>query len=108
MLVYFVSIRTAKIYGPTELNEMISPEEGIARISCPWPIDYFFDEWEGYAVVVPERVQVWGAAKPLVTNGFLQAEFAFTPVPIPPAERKLFPLQNQSLAAQTAEDEEND
>lgn len=90
MKVFFVSLRTSLIYGPTELTEVNSPEQGIAEITCPWLSDYRFDEWEGYAVVVPEKEQVWGAAKPVLESGVLKARFQFTPMPIPRGERRLF------------------
>lgn len=91
MQVFFVSIRTAIIYGPCELIEVFSPDPGIAIMTCQWPYDYTFGEWEGYAVVVPEREQVWGNAKPEVTEGELRARFEFTPMNIPGSDRKLFP-----------------
>jgi hypothetical protein len=91
MQVFFVSIRTAIIYGPCELIEVFSPDPGIAIMTCQWPYDYTFGEWEGYAVVVPEREQVWGNAKPELSDGELRARFEFTPMAIPASDRKLFP-----------------
>jgi hypothetical protein len=90
MDIYFVSIRTALVYGPAELEELTAPEEGQASIRCRWEGKNVFDEWEGYAVVAPDRDQVWGAAHPQVADGQLSATFAFTPMALPPAEKKLF------------------
>ncbi|HEY9841394.1 MAG TPA: hypothetical protein V6D23_13120, partial [Candidatus Obscuribacterales bacterium] len=55
-----------------------------------WPHAYGFDDWEGYAVVVPERDEVWGMIQPRLGEGELEAEFTFAPQPIPPKDRKLF------------------
>lgn len=90
MKIFFVSLRTALIYGPVELIEVTNPEQGIVEITCVGNVDYHFEEWEGYAVVVPEKEQVWGAAKPVWAGDQLKARFQYTPMPIPGKERKLF------------------
>jgi hypothetical protein len=91
MQVFFVSIRTANIYGPGEITDFFNPEPGIAILTCDWTLDYALNEWEGYAIVVPERNQVWGAAKPEYSGTEVRARFEFTPLTIPESDRKLFP-----------------
>ena len=108
MQVFFVSIRTALIYGPGELIEARSVGADQMNLRMIWPIAYDFDDWEGYAVVVPERNEVWGLSHPAPApeQGELEIEFPFTPQPIPPADRKLFP--RYSTPAPAAEEQAAD
>jgi hypothetical protein len=64
MQIFFCSIRTALIYGPATIIEAEAPEERKLSLRAAWEVDYPFDEWEGYAVVVPERNSVWGLSHP--------------------------------------------
>ncbi|MEZ0375480.1 MAG: hypothetical protein ACAI44_40705 [Candidatus Sericytochromatia bacterium] len=93
MQVFFVSIRTALIYGPSELLEARPTGADQLYLRVSWPHAYGFDDWEGYAVVVPERDEVWGMIHPRLGEGELEAEFTFAPQPIPPKDRKLFVAQ---------------
>lgn len=119
MLMYLVSIRTAKVFGPGEITRAENPYGNTMQIYVNWPHPDGFSEWEGYALVVPERDQVWGACKPQLDDGILRAEFEFTPVAIPPKDKQLFakldkkpgriaPGSQESIdaAAQAASDDE--
>lgn len=92
MQIFFVSIRTALIYGPGELLEARGSASNQMLLRMSWPNDYAFDEWEGYAVVAPEQNEVWGLSHPKqASNGEIEIEFPYTPQAIPPQDRKLFP-----------------
>ncbi|PKL75796.1 MAG: hypothetical protein CVV27_13530 [Candidatus Melainabacteria bacterium HGW-Melainabacteria-1] len=111
MQVFFVSIRTALIYGPGELEDAQGDGAGQMQLHLSWPHSYVFDEWEGYAVVVPERGEVWGLSQPQVEDGRIEVSFPFTPQPIPPQDRKIFeqgPRTAQAPAANDSESENQD
>jgi len=105
MQIFFVSIRTAKIYGPGQLLELQQLQAHRAHLSVQWPSELLLDEWEGYAVVVPEKEQVWGACHPSLEDGCLSAEFDFFPQPIPPQDKKIFVnmAQTQDIAVDVSE-----
>lgn len=109
MQVFFVSIRTALIFGPGEILEIQGSEGEVMLLHATWPHGEVLGEWEGYAVVIPERNQVWGLAHPEVEEEQLRAQFAFAPQPIPPKDKRLFEtiLRKQAQAA-TADPENQD
>lgn len=104
MQVFFVSVRTALIYGPGDIYEVYSIDESTMYLRTNWPHAYQFDEWEGYAVVVPERNQVWGLSHPKLEAGELIAEFPFTPQSIPPKDSKLFAPLNPTQKEVSSDD----
>lgn len=113
MQVFFVSIRTAKIFGPGEVLEVRSSAGEQMYLRLSWPYAEMFEEWEGYAVVVPERNEVWGAGQPHVNNGEVEFEFPFTPQAIPPQELKLFTQivqgpQGQAVVSEQTDDSDED
>ncbi len=108
MQVFFVSIRTAKIFGPGEVLEVRSSAGEQMYLRLSWPYAEMFEEWEGYAVVVPERNEVWGAGHPRVEEGEVAFEFPFTPQAIPPQELKLFTQIVQGTSEQDATSEPTD
>ena len=103
MQIFLVSIRTAKIYGPGQVMEAENPQSNTMSMRVSWPHVEALDEWEGYAVVVPERNQVWGACRPERDGGYLEAHFDFTPMDIPPKDKKLFSQINAAQAALKAQ-----
>lgn len=103
MFVFFVSVRTARIYGPGEILEVYSTQnEAQLYLRMSWQYPYQFDEWEGYAVVVPERNKVWGLSHPKVEDQELVMEFPFTPQDIPPKDRQLFVPLMKALKVEQA------
>lgn len=105
MQVYLVSVRTALIYGPGEVLDAQNPQGNLMTLRARWEYDDTFDEWEGYAVVVPEKNQVWGLAKqPELEDQILNSEFHFFPQPIPPKDKRLF---DKKIKSQTAVSTEN-
>jgi hypothetical protein len=110
MQIFFCSIRTALIYGPATIIEAEAPEERKLSLRAAWEVDYPFDEWEGYAVVVPERNSVWGLSHPTYNGeGEIVIEaMDFTPQPIPPQDRKIFdqPPRHQKLRGESAQETE--
>lgn len=102
MQVFYVSLRTALIYGPGEILDARSAGEERMYLRMTWPHAYSFDEWEGYAIVVPERNEVWGMCHPRLELGELTTEFDFTPREIPEGERKLFDPEAQAELAAAA------
>lgn len=111
MLVFLVSLRTALIFGP---GEVIAAQEQSGRhmiLRLVWSHQEPLDDWEGYAVVVPERNEVWGVCKPRIEDGELETELIFAPQPIPPRDRRLFvPLMAAAgqIATGTPDDDEPD
>lgn len=109
MQIFFVSVRTGLIYGPGDLLEARASESNRMTLRLSWPNAYGFDEWEGYAVVAPERDEVWGLSHPGVPeSGELSVEFAFTPQAIPPQERKLFAAPEPARPAPKAQADEEE
>lgn len=107
MQVFLVSVRTALIYGPGELLEARAVGGNQMYLQLNWPDACPFDEWEGYAVVAPERQEVWGLSQPgPVVDGVIAFEFLYSPQPIPPQDRKLFPQKKTSKPATKAQDDE--
>ncbi|MBF2054027.1 MAG: hypothetical protein IGS03_11275 [Candidatus Sericytochromatia bacterium] len=93
MQIFLVSIRTAQIYGPGQITLLEQLTEAQVRLQAHWPFIGELDEWEGYALVVPERKQVWGVCKPAVSEQLLSIDsMMFTPKPIPPKELAFFHL----------------
>lgn len=107
MQVYLVSLRTAMVYGPGEILEAYNPRGHWMSLSIRWEHVDILDEWEGYAVVVPERDQVWGLAKPQLDEQVLTCEFGFAPQPIPPKDKKIFD-KKMSEQPSASQDEEAD
>ncbi|MGV3523093.1 MAG: hypothetical protein ACO1RX_02655 [Candidatus Sericytochromatia bacterium] len=111
MLVFLVSLRTALIFGPGEVIEAQEQSGRHMFLRLRWPHAQALDDWEGYAVVVPERNEVWGACKPRLEDGELHTELIFAPQPIPPRDRRLFvPLMAAAgqLATSTTDDDEDE
>lgn len=109
MQVFFVSIRTAMIFGPGEVIEVRNTAGEQMYLRATWPYPYAFEDWEGYAVVVPERNEVWGAAQPKLNHeGEVELEFPFTPQAIPPKDLQLFNKPTQSTTQSGAPDSEDD
>lgn len=113
MQVFLVSLRTARIYGPAVVLELQEISGQQVSLQLSWPGDTVLDEWEGYAVVVPERDEVWGAGKPEVADQQLIMQFAFQPQPIPPRDRKMFQklvaeLEQKALAQQNEVQEKDE
>jgi len=108
MQVYLVSIRTATIYGPGEILEAFNPRGHWMNLNVHWEHEDVLDEWEGYAVVVPERKQVWGLANPQLDEQVLSSEFAFSPQPIPAKDQKLFDQKMQEQQASSSSEEKAD
>lgn len=112
MQIFLVSIRTAQIYGPGQITLLEQLSEAQVRLQAHWPFIGELDEWEGYALVVPEKKQVWGVCKPVVNEQVLSIEsMAFTPKPIPPKELAFFHLpppkagMEDASAASVSEDD---
>lgn len=111
MQIFLVSIRTARIYGPGQLATLEQLGEHFMRLQVHWPFSELLDEWEGYAVVVPEKKQIWGACKPQQVEQMLHIEsMMYTPQPIAPKELMLFAPQQPATgdAAETAAGETPD
>ena len=90
MQLFFVSLRTAKVTGPAELTEISEEGSGQALIFFEAE-DLKFIEWEGYAIVVPEKQLVWGTGRPeKQKSGHYTCRFAYTPQEIPKEDLKLF------------------
>ena len=107
MQVYLVSVRTAIVYGPGEILEAQNPHGNFMTLSARWEHNDHFDEWEGYAVVVPERNQVWGLTHPQLEEQVLKGDLNFAPQPIPPKDKKLF-AQKMKQANDPAKKEESE
>lgn len=104
MQIFLVSIRTAQIYGPGQISLLEQLSEAHVRLQAHWPFIGELDEWEGYALVVPEKKQVWGLCKPEVNAQTLVIDsMMFTPRPIPPKELAFFHLPAPTAQAAEAD-----
>lgn len=97
------------VFGPGQIQSANSPAEGMMHMTLYWPhSEVTLDEWEGYAVVVPEKNQVWGACKPEQEGENIEATFQFAPRNIPPKDRKLFVKPAQAPKTKPADSDESD
>lgn len=87
---FLCSLRSGLIFGPVKVS--VLTELGFGRIHWegPWPGSPRLDEWEGYAVCVPSRQEVWGVCKPSLNEGQLQADMDYVCQPMPTEDRRIF------------------
>lgn len=90
MEIFFCSLRTALIFGPGKIIEIGSPSATMMEFRAQWSNPAPLDEWEGYAVCVPEQNLVWGKAYPEIQDGEVYVCMPYQPQPIPPGDLKIF------------------
>lgn len=90
MYVFFISIRTSEIFGPAHVDQISNPSATILEFNGIWYGPETLDEWEGYAVCVPEQKRVWGKAYPEISDKRVNVRMVFNPQDLPPKDLKIF------------------
>ena len=90
MYIFFVSLRTSEIFGPAQVDQINNPSATIVEFTGSWLGPEELDDWEGYAVCVPEQKRVWGKAYPEVNNKRVKVRMVFNPQDMPPKDLKIF------------------